>query len=114
MGSNNKVVSITRSLSESQKCDLLKLWNSEFPTQIGFEDMEALEAYLHKLGNKKHYLIDDQDVMVAWLCVFERNDEVWFIIIISLDHQGKRLGSRLMKAAQEDNKALQPARDSTH
>jgi GNAT superfamily N-acetyltransferase len=93
-------------LTASQKAELLKLWNSEFPRQIAHQHLESLEHYLSKLNNIQHLLIEENDRLLAWFACFEREGEVWFIIIVSRQAQGLGLGRSLMQEAMHHYNSL--------
>lgn len=84
---------------------MLMLWNTEYPVQLGYQNSEAFEKYLAGLTNKKHiFLLDANQNLVGWYFRFERDQEVWFALIISSTIKGTGMGKKLMdKAKSEDN-----------
>ncbi|MEL6853062.1 MAG: hypothetical protein AAFP92_31420 [Bacteroidota bacterium] len=86
---------------------LLELWNTEYPVQLSFPDLPALQAYLVRLERVQHRLLwDDAQQLKGWYADFDRDGGRWFIIILSRSIQGQGWGSRLMSLAMEENAHL--------
>ena len=96
-----------KTLTIRQKEALLNLWNSEYPVQLGYHNMEAFTAYLDKLINVEHYLVEGHDGLICgWYFHFMRDSAKWFVIILSSDIQGQGIGSALLKKAKETETEL--------
>jgi len=97
----------TKSLTEAQKQELLILWNSEYPRNLNYENLEALEDYLAQLEDQNHLLLlDERDQIQGWYFDFIREGERSFIIILDAQAQGKKLGSRMMELAKQQRSEL--------
>ena len=97
----------TRNLATSQKQELLGLWNSEYPQNLNYGNLQAMEDYLTQLEDQNHLLIlDEQDHIQGWYFDFIREGERWFIIILDAQAQGRKLGSRLMELAKQEHHEL--------
>ncbi|WP_410219972.1 GNAT family N-acetyltransferase [Pedobacter sp.] len=92
-------------LSNTEKKQVLNLWNNEYPEKLAYEHMEAFQEYLNHLSDQNHYLLkDDTGNIQGWGFTFKRSDEKWFAIIISEQLQGKRIGSEMLsRLKQEEN-----------
>ena len=94
-------IKIIKTLTPSQKYDLCELWNNEYPAQLGYADMAAFDAYLAKLIEPVHFLVEDENgKIIGWYFHFFRDNGKWFVIILSSDIQGKGVGSVLLKKAK--------------
>ena len=97
----------TFDLTEEQKRKALSLWNQEYPAQLMFADLNELNDYLIKLNRKKHYLLINQDnELLGWTFVFERENETWFAIILDSRIQRKGIGTKLIKNLQAKEEQL--------
>lgn len=97
----------TKSLTEAQKQELLVLWNSEYPRNLNYDNLQALEDYLNQLKDQNHMLLlDEQDHIRGWYFDFIREGERWFIIILDARAQGKKLGSQMIELAKQHNDEL--------
>lgn len=94
-------------LSAAQKEQLRQLWNREFPQQLELRNTEAFNEYLKGLWHLKHQLLlDPNEMIVAWLFLFQREGEQWFGLIIDSSMQGKGHGARMMDLAKSENSSL--------
>jgi hypothetical protein len=83
--------------STAQKAAIFKLWNNEYPKELNFDNMRALDDYLASLSQTMHYFIEtDAAEIVGWACKFSRNDEKWFAIILDEKIQGTGKGKVLL------------------
>ncbi|MCB0760187.1 MAG: GNAT family N-acetyltransferase [Flavobacteriales bacterium] len=84
-------------LNNVDRSAIRELWNSEYPQIMAHDTDESLGAYLTKLDDAHHVLMEFNNQLVGWMCDFERNTERWFVIIIdrSVQHQG--WGSHLLE-----------------
>jgi GNAT superfamily N-acetyltransferase len=97
----------THNLTQGQKAAIYKLWNNEYPAQLGYENMAGLDAYLGNLNNPQHYFaIDGGDAIMGWAFSFVRENEKWFAIIVDSTLQKKGLGTSLLHALKENEPVL--------
>lgn len=86
-----------RSLTFAQKNAILQLWNSEYPASLKYDTIALLEDYLDHLGDKKHYLLmNDEGIMSGWAFTFTRDGEKWFAMILGRHAQKKGYGSKIL------------------
>lgn len=92
----------TKALSRSQKQDIVRLWNTEYPVHLNYKDVAGFEQYLDGLSNPAHLTINDQEGSVkAWLIIFTRDDARWFAMILDASLHGKGIGSKLLDEAKK-------------
>ena len=80
------------------------LWNTNFPKGLAFQGQESLTSFLNKVSPLHHFIYSDphnSEKVGAWLCVFERDQDVWFSIIVDASLQGKGVGRQLIESAKE-------------
>lgn len=95
------------SLSQSHKFNIWNLWNREYPTTIRHQTVEELEEYLATLLLQEHIIIEDNAKNVkGWCCVFQRNNETWFAMILDSSIQGQGYGSELLRKIKEKHSIL--------
>lgn len=91
-----KIIS-SRDLDLPIKNQLFTLWNSEYPSNLVFESVKDLDDYLISLQEKQYYLlIDNIGQLVGWACIFLRENENWFAILIDGKIQGNGFGKLLL------------------
>jgi GNAT superfamily N-acetyltransferase len=100
------MITCISTLNEFQIPQLMKLWNEEFPAQLGYGQLDDFEQYLSNLIAPKHWLLEEHGKVLAWALTFQREDERWFAIMVASSHQGMRLGSRLLLMLQEHEAVL--------
>jgi GNAT superfamily N-acetyltransferase len=87
----------TRSLSTTQKEDILILWNSVSPANIAHNTMESLESYFSTLEDVVYTLtLDEHDRIVGWFADFNRDNGRWFAMLLDESIHGKGVGSQLL------------------
>lgn len=92
----------TSHLTESQKKELLQLWNAEYPASLVYASLKDFETYLNGLQDHKHFLlIDDDHIIQGWHFHFTRDGETWFGMIVSSKFQGQGLGSKLLNEGKK-------------
>jgi len=86
---------------------LFTLWNSEYPKEATFRKESDLVDYLNTLSLSKHQLLKDENgLLKAWFCTFQRIDLPWFAMIVSRDLQGKGWGRKFLEEAQKKHSIL--------
>lgn len=102
MEETTTIIRIFEDLDKSQIGQLYDLWNNEYPINIRYETIREFEGYLNNLHDSSHYLlIDKLFKTIAWCCVFERDQERWFAIIVDSRDQSKGIGSSLLHHIQK-------------
>lgn len=97
----------TSQLTESQKDELLKLWNSEYPEPLAHGSREDFDKYMDGVENHKHFLLLSNDGLIkGWHFQFTREGETWFGMIISSELQGQGFGSKLLNEGKKKATAL--------
>lgn len=75
-------------LSDSEKNQIVSLWNNEFPAQLHLASSKDFELYLEPLMDCNHsFLVDGSKTIHGWIMDFERDGERWFAMILSREKQ---------------------------
>ena len=97
----------TNQLEEAIERDIFELWNNEYPENISFPEPEYFNNYIYNLKNLKHFLIKDiQNYTYGWASTFERENETWFMILVSGQHQGKGIGKMILDTLKQKESIL--------
>ena len=97
----------TKDLTEGQKRKVLDLWNQEYPERLKYADLGEFNEYLENLTHKKHYLLTNPENGIdGWVFLFERENEIWFAIILDCRIQGQGIGTKLLKKIQANEDKL--------
>jgi hypothetical protein len=97
----------TKELNKIQKCQIMAMWNKEYPLVIKLNSLEDFDKYLSSLIDQKHILIiSDDKVVKGWYIDFIRDDERWFTLILDSEIQGKGYGRKLLSMGKEINSEL--------
>ena len=100
-------IKVTSELTDSQKDELLKLWNSEYPEQLKHQSREDFDKYLAGVENHKHFLLFNDDGFIqGWHFQFKREGETWFGMIIASELHGKGFGSKLLNEGKKEASKL--------
>jgi len=83
-------------LTVAELTELCELWNNEYPANIKYHKIDKFIDFLNNLIDLKHYLIYDNNKIIAWTFVFIRNEERFFGIIIESKFQNLGIGTKLM------------------
>ena len=85
----------------------MRIWNSEYPRQIAYQNKSELESYLASLNQARHkLLLNTEGQLKAWFCVFQRDSLPWFAMLLDRDIQGMGLGRKLLQKAQFEEPLL--------
>ena len=96
-----------KSLNEKQKNAVSKLWNAEYPDGLTYKDHNEFNEFLKDLRNKHHILMNTRNQkLMGWCCIFDRDGERWFSIIVDGAFQGHGFGKRLLSLAKEHEEEL--------
>lgn len=97
----------SETLSDTQKVQVVRIWNNEYPVVLAYESLLQFEKYLEKLSDFKHYYtLNDQGYLVSWLSIFNRHGKRWFAMIIDSEYQNQGLGKQLLNQAKQDEPQL--------
>ena len=89
-----------RELTVSQKAEVFKLWNSEYPKSLSFGSIKDMDGFMDGLEEKTNLLLVQDETTLAWMGVFTRQQERWFSILVNGEYQGKGLGKMLLDEAK--------------
>ena len=97
----------TNTLNQAQQKEICSLWNKEYPQSLNWTGMAGFERYLNRLETPWHVIIYNEDKEICgWWSDFRREDDIWFVLILAQEAQGKGLGSQLLTAAKKRNSVL--------
>lgn len=83
----------TEQLSEHHHKQIDFLWNKEYPKNL----MNRFSMLLNDATNYRHFIIENQqDVIVGWAVLFDKENKTRFSIIVAERFKGKGLGSQLI------------------
>lgn len=88
----------TKKISETQFQQINELWNEHFPIKL----KNRFGLLLEGLNNYNHYLVEENNQLLAWAVDFEKENETRFSIIVNNKHQGKGLGGLLIDRLKKD------------
>lgn len=89
-------------LTKGEKTEILKLWNSEYPRELVFNSISDFDDYLNSVSIKSHLiLVDSENKILGWYCDFIRDNETWFVLILSSKIHGHGYGSKILKLKQQ-------------
>lgn len=84
-----------------------QIWNNEYPVVIRQNSQEKFDAYIKSLEDATHTLVlNKQNMVQGWYADFQRENDLWFVIILSSNLQGKGIGKQLIQKAQKRHKRL--------
>lgn len=89
-----------------QQLQIFRLWNKEYPAQLGYNDLEGLEKYLAGLDNPLHFILRKEKNMLGWAVAFDREGERWFAIIVDGNNQKKGCGTILLNILKSGESSL--------
>lgn len=90
-------------MSAKHTAEITALWNVEYPIKL--KDRYAL--LLSDVTQCLHfYVLNDQDEIIAWSVLFEKENDLRFSIIVSGHNQQKGLGSTLLAEMKKEGKAF--------
>jgi GNAT superfamily N-acetyltransferase len=81
---------------------IYELWNKEYPTNLRYNDISELDAYLNNLTEARHYFLTYKyGEVLGWAFTFVRDGEKWFAIIVDSAVQGKGYGGMMLDRIKE-------------
>ena len=91
-----------KDLSESQRAELLMLWNTVYPERLNYDTLIDFDTYLTHLKKVSHLLVLDENKKIrGWYFDFIRDGEKWFAILLDPEIQGMGLGTKMLSLAKE-------------
>jgi len=94
-------------LKPSQRIQVIDLWNAEYPKQMAFQNPDQFDEYLYNLQRVHHLLlINDDHHISGWAITFEREEDIWFALIIEGNLQGMGYGKRILNHLKEKEPVL--------
>lgn len=100
-------ISQTSELTESSKIQVFDLWNEEYPEKLSYSNLAEFDSYLQSLSNLRHYLLtNDKHTIFGWALTFERENEIWFAVILSEGIKGKGLGRQMLAQLKQAEPVL--------
>ncbi len=96
----------TQSIKPYQRLQIFRLWNNEYPAQLGYSDLEGFEKYLAGLVNPINFILRKENVLLAWAVAFDRDAERWFAIIVDSSTQKKGNGTLLLNTLKAEESSL--------
>ena len=94
-------------LSKTDKKEILKLWNDEYPEKLNYQTLSEFDSYLKNLAEQSHILIKSENKNIkGWYFDFIREKEKWFAIILDSKFHGKGLGTRILNLVKEKESEL--------
>lgn len=91
-------ISKIKKLNNEQFQQINQMWNDEYPIKL----KDRFGLLLDGVENYNHYLIEQNNRILAWAVDFEKENETRFSIIVNNDYKGKGLGSLLLKRLKRD------------
>ncbi|MBK7426571.1 MAG: hypothetical protein IPI60_05840 [Saprospiraceae bacterium] len=96
----------TKSIKPYQRLQIFRLWNNEYPAQLGYSDLEGFEKYLAALVNPINFILRQDKNLLAWAVAFDREGERWFAIIVGSGTQKKGHGTLLLNTLKSEEPSL--------
>lgn len=93
-------------LSIHEKEQVFDLWNSEYPANLSYANLNEFDLYLQKLSHLTHFLLIDNESVVGWSLTFNRDNEKWFAIILSEKIHRKGYGRKMVDELKKSEQAL--------
>jgi hypothetical protein len=90
----------TEHLSKNQHQQIDFLWNKEYPKNL----MNRFSMLLDDAINYRHFIIEnEQNTIVGWAVLFDKENETRFSIIIAESFKGKGLGCQLITELKKES-----------
>lgn len=88
----------TKTLTESQFEQINQMWNEEYPMNL----IDRFPLLLDGVEFFNHYLIEKENVVLAWAVDFFKDNETRFSIIVGAEQKHKGYGTLLMNRLKLD------------
>jgi GNAT superfamily N-acetyltransferase len=95
-------ITTQKTLNTQERRAARQLWNNEYPESLKLDTEDEFDRYLENLSGKTHYLVSEEERLVGWAMIFQREQATWFAMILDASIHGKGIGSEIlqqMKAA---------------
>lgn len=90
----------TKTISEKQKIEIVRLWNSEYPKELSHSNLSDFDQYLQGFSNLNHTLLSDENKNVkGWIIYFVRDNEQCFAMLLDSALRGQGWSSKLLNVA---------------
>ena len=94
-------------LSDSEKLEILELWNNEYPEKLAYKSKDEFDQYLKNLAEQSHILLIDTDKKIkGWYVDFNRDNKKWFALILNSNIQGRGFGTKILGLAKQKENEL--------
>lgn len=92
----------TEQLNQFELEGLFNLWNSVYPMQLAYKDLDGLRDYFAPLQNKQHILVKTAtNKVIGWFFSFDREGARWFAVLVNNEYKRSGIGSELIKRAKK-------------
>jgi GNAT superfamily N-acetyltransferase len=91
-------ISTTKHLTDKQLRQINDLWDTEFQQTLN----GRFPLLLDGVSDYCHYIVEQQDKVLAWAAYFRKDEEVRFSIIVAADQQGNGIGKQLVDQLKND------------
>lgn len=88
----------TKNVTSNQFRQIDQMWNDEYPVKL----RNRFGILLEGVENYNHYLIEQNNEVIAWAVEFEKEGEKRFSIIVKNEHKGNGLGKLLINRLKRD------------
>ena len=88
----------TKYLNQEKFQQINQLWNDEYPLKL----KDRFGLLLNGVENYNHYIIEQNNQIIAWAVDFEKENETRFSIIVHSKHKRKGLGKLLLNRLKRD------------
>ena len=85
-----------KKLKDSEILQIYKIWNQVYPACVCWEAIDGLQKFIAARENPYHFLIQHNNQIRGWICVFDREGARWFTILVDSDFHGTGLGTILL------------------
>ncbi len=92
---------LKKTCTTNEKEQLRHLWNKEYPRSLHLEDAKAFDAYLESIAVCANDIYLQEGKILGWLLTFERDQSLWFPMILDRSIQGKGIGRKLLEKIQK-------------
>jgi RimJ/RimL family protein N-acetyltransferase len=88
----------TKYINNDQFQQINQMWNEEYPIKL----KDRFELLLEGVEKYNHYLIEQENKVLAWAVEFEKENETRFSIIVKNEHKGQGFGKLLINRLKRD------------
>ena len=88
----------TKNINSDQFQQIDQMWNDEYPIKL----KDRFGILLEGIENYNHYLIEQNNSVLAWAVEFEKEKEKRFSIIVKNEYKGNGFGNLLINRLKRD------------